>query len=126
MTGLTKEGKTRLYYVHQLVMLAFSPDRLNETVNHINGIKQDNRLANLEWLSHAENCMHRDKILNHNALGCINPRYKGDILVFKDGIQVMILQGTTDIKEKGFDPGHVSKCLSGKAKTHKGCTFKRA
>lgn len=43
--------------VHRLVALAFLPNR-NESVNHINGNKTDNRAINLEWLSLSDNQRH--------------------------------------------------------------------
>jgi DNA-binding CsgD family transcriptional regulator len=54
--GLTKNGKTWSFGVHQLVMLAFvglCPYGME--VNHKNHVKYDNRLSNLEYVTHQEN-----------------------------------------------------------------------
>lgn len=52
---------TRKYYsVHRLVLRAFSPHS-NENllqVNHINGVRNDNRYENLEWCTASENSKH--------------------------------------------------------------------
>lgn len=59
------DGKTKLASVHRLVLSAFRPrpDESSMVVNHKNGIKVDNRLANLEWCSISHNTKHAYRTL---------------------------------------------------------------
>ena len=55
---LGKNGKNKMYKVHQLVAMAFLqhvPDGMNLVIDHINGDKQDNRVENLRIVTQKKN-----------------------------------------------------------------------
>jgi len=59
---LFKEGNSKQFYVHRLLAMAFIVNKENKkTVNHINGVKSDNNIENLEWNTYSENNHHAYK-----------------------------------------------------------------
>ena len=53
---VSKEGKTKYFFVHVLVALAFIPNPENKPeIDHINTDRVDNRMENLRWSTRKEN-----------------------------------------------------------------------
>ena len=110
----TNDGRRKKEYVHRLVALTFLPndDHLPE-VNHIDGVRDNNALVNLEWVTHRENM---DK--STWAKQIIVCRKNGDMVGAFDKIQ-------DACSALGLTDSNVSACLYGRQKTHKGFIFER-
>ena len=56
---LSKEGNRKSTFLHVLLAKVFIPNPEEKPeINHKNGVKTDNSLENLEWVSHSENVRH--------------------------------------------------------------------
>lgn len=63
---LRKNLVPKSFQIHRLVAFAFigKPNFDRDQINHINMIKDDNRVENLEWVNNRENVLHRLKDAN--------------------------------------------------------------
>lgn len=74
MISLYKGGKRcrKKFLVHRLVADEFIPNIDSKPyINHLNHIRTDNRLENLEWITQRENCSHA-KLASGNKTGYNN------------------------------------------------------
>ena len=61
--NLARNGKYKSKTVHRLVAEAFLPDfDASLSVNHIDGVKTNNRLSNLEMVTPLENAQHAQRL----------------------------------------------------------------
>lgn len=60
--GLYKDGKYKSFSVHRLIACTFIENPLGKPqVNHIDGVKTNNHMKNLEWVTDEENHAHAVK-----------------------------------------------------------------
>ena len=75
---LSKKGQKKRFMIHRLVAREFIgavPGYTTKEVNHIDGVKKNNFVKNLEWVTKAENQSHR-----HHDLGKNNFKPRRDLL----------------------------------------------
>lgn len=66
---LYREGVVNTYRVHRLVALAFISNPENKSdVNHIDGVKSNNSVSNLEWNTREENVRHSIDVLGETRM----------------------------------------------------------
>src|SRR4030067_1128401 len=60
-TRIRKNGKSTRFLLHRLIAIAFIDNPNNKSqINHKNGLKNDNRIENLEWCNNSENAKHAE------------------------------------------------------------------
>ena len=118
---LSKNGKHHYFRVHRMVAELFLK-KTGEVVNHKNGIKDDNRVENLEWCTHSYNIKHSYDTLHRT-------RKKSDInsiYMFNKKMELIseFISLSECVKITGFNKGNISQCCNGKRKSANGFIFK--
>jgi hypothetical protein len=108
------------FYVHCLVAAHIPNPENKPTVNHKNGIRHDNRGANLEWATRAEQNEHADKVLH--AIDHIKKVV--DQFTF-EGVFVKRWESQADAaRGLGLQQAKISACCKGKRNSHGGFIWK--
>lgn len=84
--NLKKNNKGKKFYIHRLLSQSFIDNPKNKPhVNHKNGIKYDNRLENLEWVTPQGNV---DHMWENNLIGNFGEGSPNSKLTEKDVLEI--------------------------------------
>lgn len=112
----------RWYPAHRLMALTFLGQPYEPMqVNHKNGIKDDNRLENLEWCTGKQNIRHRIETLGVDLSGTRNGRAKlteADIKQIRKRYAETPEGAWTIAKDYGVAPGHITDIINRKRWRH--------
>lgn len=129
VVDLYKEGKRKTKRVHRLVAEEFIPNPYGKPeINHIDGNKENNDSSNLEWVTKQENIKHEWETglakPSYGMLGKKNPnggRKPKPFRIVETGEEFRTLK-ECEVAIHGNNR-HISECLNGKQKTHRGYHF---
>ena len=132
--GLKLRGKEKRFTAHRLVAEAFLPNPDNKSdVNHIDGIKWNSCVSNLEWVTRSENIKHaHDTGLNVAPHAENHPCAKltNEQAVYvrenPDGLTIHQLATKFGISTRGISGiqrGETYRCVGGKIRTEKPVHF---
>ena len=121
------DNKVHHLSAHRLIAEAFVPNpNIQHQINHINGIKTDNSIENLEWVSLTENIRHA----HATGLSAVQPKGEANKLskkLYQYDLNGNLIKEWTGIREVcnvlKIDRSNMNRHLNGKVHTLKNSKF---
>lgn len=125
----------KILKVARLVGIAFLKEVNGKNeINHIDGIKGNNFVTNLEWCTRSENMKHAyDNGLHPKVsfMGADHPSWMKRGILHQQSMSVVASKegqgfwfgSQCEAARYGFKQSSISRCINGKKKTHKGYTW---
>lgn len=112
---LCKNGVGTTFFIHRLVAMAFIPNPENKKeVNHINGVKDDNRVENLEWCTRSENMLHAERYGLHSMASALEAHRKRVCQILNRSV-IAIYDSIADASTAtGIEHANISAAANGK------------
>lgn len=121
--AIGEDKKYRNVQLHRLVAEAFVPNPNNlPIIDHINGVRNDNRAENLRWCTIIENF--NFPIARERFIDAMSKRRKQVISIDENGINTIYTSITEASKITGILITSIANCLSGRSKTAGGLHWK--
>ena len=114
-----KKNKTKFQLHQVLAVIHFGKDCIGMTVNHINGIKTDNSIDNLELMTLSDNAKHAHTI----GLACYYPKHESKRKKVKqldlNYNEIFEFESISEASRvTGVPSGHISRACTKNIKAH--------
>lgn len=124
---LWSRNKSKQYAVHRLVLESFKglpPQKME--CNHINENRTDNRIDNLEWLTHIDNLNYGSRTTKHKKAMTNHPSMSKKVIQYDlNGVFICEYPSLREASRiLGFHMSNIKECCKGRYKSTHGFIFK--
>lgn len=127
--NLCLKAKCRKLLVHKLVAEHFLPkEKSDQCVNHKDEDTKNNKVSNLEWCTYKYNANYGTRNKRIVKSREISPKWLKSKTIPVVSINIKTgecnyYKSMMEAERNGFSSGHISECIRGINKSHKGCKW---